>query len=161
MDALTSFREALRSLEGEIEEAQAERAQAADALAACDRRLEELRAEQHGIESYVRRHDPAAIQADGWKITRIEAVARVLKESDTPLSPGEIVDALVQVGRTDEMKDVAAALSHLKKRGRATNVTRGLWVHAEGRNEPAEVQGDVWTLPPDDDEEDISTAGTT
>ena len=85
---------------------------------------------------------------EGWDIPRIEAVSRVLREADQPLSPSDIVEALAWVGRDDTMKDVAAALTHLKlKRHRADNVARGLWVHVEGRNDP---------VPVDSEEPDVS-----
>ena len=143
MDPLAFFRQALEGLQAEIAQVAAERLRAQQQVEACDRQLEQLRAEQKGIESYVQRHEhqdqqvteneravepmPVHDPADGWGINRAEAVARVLIEAGEPLSPGAIVDALGRVGRSDTMKDVAAALSHLKKRHRAMNVSRGPW----------------------------------
>jgi len=173
---LAFFHRALEGLQAEIEQAVAARMEAERQVQACDRQLERLRAEYQGIESYVQRHEPRDQQetnggpvveptvdarADGWDTNRVEAVARMLSESSEPLSPGTIVEALSRVGRRDTMKDVAAALSHLKKRGRATNVARGMWVHAEGKNEPVEGQQDVWLLSPDDTEEDDTSFVTT
>jgi hypothetical protein len=43
------------------------------------------------------------------------------------MTPAEIKDVLHKAGRDDEYRDVAAALSHLKSRGRANNVARGVW----------------------------------
>jgi multidrug resistance efflux pump len=143
MDTLAPFRQALENLRAEIEQKKAERAHAQQQVEACDQHLEEMQAEYQGIESYVRRHrqqdqqevedepasEPAGGPADGWDIDRTEAVARVLSESEEPMSPGDIVKALAQVGRDDSMKDVAAALTHLKlKRHRAMNVSRGRWI---------------------------------
>jgi len=171
---LAFFRQALAGLQAEIEQTVAARKEAERQVRACDDQLERLRAEYEGIQSYVQRHEPQqetmakpAVEsvvhaiANGWDINRVEAVVRVLAESNEPLSPGTIVEALSRVGRRDTMKDVAAALSHLKKRGRATNVSRGMWVHAEGKNEPVEVQQDVWLLSPDDTEEDDTSFVTT
>ena len=148
MDDLNAFRQALEGLRAEMEQVKADREQAMDLVDTCERRLEQIQVEYDGIESWLRRHaqpeqqeakeaedQPAAeapeeAPADGWAINRVEAVARVLREATEPLSPGIIVELLSRVGRSDDMKDVAAALSHLKKRGRATNVSRGMWVHA-------------------------------
>jgi hypothetical protein len=169
MDAFAAFRQALESLQAEIEQTQAVRAHAQQQVEKCDQLLQELQAEYHGIESYVQRHEPPPLEefrqeptssvaagpvADGWDINRVEAVARVLSEASRPLSPGEIVEALSQVGRSDTMKDVAAALSHLKKRGRADNVSRGRWVYGKRPNEVVEVQDEVWLLQPEEEEEE-------
>ncbi len=170
MNPLPAFREALQGLQAEIEQVETKRSRAQQQVEACTQELERLRAEYQGIESYVNRHKPqdqpdpgstsaaesvveprsehanGANSANGWQLlNRVEAVARILREADGPLSPGDIVEALEQVGRDDTMRDVAAALSHLKKKGRrAENVSRGRWVFAEDRNEPVEVQEEVW-----------------
>jgi hypothetical protein len=175
-DALAHFRQALEDLRAEIEQTKAERARAQELVDRCDQHLQEMQAEYHGIESYVQRHEhqpqervqegptsslaPGPV-ADGWDINRVEAVARVLGEATEPLSPGEIVEALSRVGRVDTMKDVAAALSHLKRRGRADNVSRGRWVHGERPKEVVEVQEEVWILDPEEEEEEEPSIVTT
>jgi hypothetical protein len=155
MDTLASFHQALLDLRAEIEQTKAERARAQQQVEASDRHLEKLDREYQGIESWLRRHERAqpvpvgeherepqveaepevqaketpSAPADGWDINRIEAVSRVLVEAGEPLSPADIVAALARVGRDDSVKDVAAALTHLKiKRHRAENVSRGRWV---------------------------------
>jgi hypothetical protein len=172
MDALAPFRQALDDLRAEIEQTKAERARAQEQVDRCDQHLQEMQAEYQGIASYVQRHEhqpqeqvqeestsrvAAGPVADGWEINRVEAVARVLGEASEPLSPGEIVEALSEVGRSDTMKDVAAALSHLKKRGRADNVSRGRWVYGERPKEVVEVQEEVWLLDPEEVEEEEET----
>src|SRR6266511_4232697 len=101
-------------------------------------RPDELEDERAGIASYVRRHEgnqgshipwsATEPESDWSSLPRSEAVARVLAEASVPNSPAEIADALRAVGRNDDYRDVAAALSHLKSRGRAKNVSRGSWV---------------------------------
>jgi chromosome segregation ATPase len=165
MDMLASFRQALETLAAELAEAEVERSRAEQQLQACERRIESLRAEHRGIESYLRRHDlqnradreiepEVPTIADGWDINRVEAVARVLTTTGETLSPGDIVDKLAAVGRNDTMKDVAAALSHLKKRHRAVNVSRGLWAATTEALERAWV-GDT-TSPVEDEKEEIA-----
>jgi hypothetical protein len=176
MDTLAPFRQALDNLRAEIEQTKAERARAQEQVERCDQHLQEMQAEYHGIASYVQRreHQPqekvqeeptssvaAGPVADGWDINRVEAVARVLGEASEPLSPGEIVEVLSQIGRSDTMKDVAAALSHLKKRGRADNVSRGRWVYGERPKEVVEVQEEVWIFDAQEEEEEEPSIVTT
>jgi hypothetical protein len=135
---LAPLQAALEALDAELADAQAERAAAEAQLHACEQRVQTLEAERAGIASYVRRHEgnqgshipwsATEPESDWSSLPRSEAVARVLAEASVPNSPAEIADALRAVGRNDDYRDVAAALSHLKSRGRAKNVSRGSWV---------------------------------
>jgi hypothetical protein len=74
--------------------------------------------------------EPAPLILTGWAaLTRTEAIERLLKEADQPLTLEEIEVGLKTKGRqNDERKDISAALSHLRNRVRsATQVRRGVW----------------------------------
>jgi hypothetical protein len=129
---------ALDGLNAEIAQAEAERVEVEARLRRWEQRVQMLQAERAGIASYIRRHegnqasratDSGPELASDWiSLPRSDAVARVLAETGAPKSPAEISEALQANGRDDDYRDVAAALSHLKSRGRAKNVARGLWV---------------------------------
>src|SRR6266568_84770 len=103
---LAPLHAALEGLDAEIAQAEAERA-----------------------EAEARLHESGSELANEWiSLPRSEAVARVLAQAGAAKSPTEIAEALEAMGRDDDYRDVAAALSHLKSRGRAKNVSRGSWV---------------------------------
>jgi hypothetical protein len=146
---LAPLEAALEALTTEVEQAEAARAQAKAVLQASEMRLLQLRREREGIESYIKRHQQRdafpPMSADDYlspTLPRSEAVAQVLGEGDGPMTPAEIKDVLHKAGRDDEYRDVAAALSHLKSRGRANNVARGVWELVTEPQEIAQEEGE-------------------
>jgi len=126
---LAPLHAALEGLDAEIAQAEAERAEAEARLHEWEHHMQTLQAERTGIASYLRRHESGSELANEWiSLPRSEAVARVLAQAGAAKSPTEIAEALEAMGRDDDYRDVAAALSHLKSRGRAKNVSRGLWM---------------------------------
>jgi head-tail adaptor len=158
---LAPLHAALDGLDAEIAQADAERAEAEARLRACEHRVQMLQAERTGIASYIRRHEgnqPSLVADSGSEPTndwialpRSEAVARVLAETGAPKSPAEIAEALHAIGRDDDYRDVAAALSHLKSRGRAKNVSRGLWALVTETTEDIEGPDPNYEAPRPDD----------
>src|SRR6266496_2204825 len=126
---LAPLHAALEGLDAEIAQAEAERAEAEARLHEWEHHMQTLQAERTGIASYLRRHESGSELANEWiSLPRSEAVARVLAQAGAAKSPTEIAEALEAMGRDDDYRPVGAALSHLKSRGRAKNVSRGSWV---------------------------------
>ena len=60
---------------------------------------------------------------------RSEAVEHILQAADSPLSPTEVHQHLLQAGRTeDSIEDVNGTLSYLKRKGTAYAIGRGRWI---------------------------------
>lgn len=158
---LAPLRAVLESLDSEVAQAEAERVEAEEVLRRCEQRVQTLQTERSGIESFIRRHegfgtfvgshsaDPGnASDESRAPIPRTEAVAEVLAEAEGAMAPADIQRRLHDAGRDDTYRDVAAALSHLKSRGRATNVARGLWALTEAAGPDLDYE------PPEPDDAD-------
>ena len=97
--------------------------------------IESLEAEARGLELAIARHNGQVqemVAANGetaaWrKMPRTDAVIRVLAEADEPLGPAGITGELHQHGREDRRDPVAATLAYLKKKGRVSHESYGMW----------------------------------
>lgn len=101
--------------------------------------IELLETERKGLELAIRRRlgrpaveptSPTTPAPVAWtKITRLDAVERVLAQTDRPMSPSEIAARLSALGRQGDTGNyVAAALSHLKRKGLVRKERRGEWI---------------------------------
>lgn len=68
-------------------------------------------------------------RAEVWRdFPRTEAIERVYAEVQKPLHRKELVTQLHRRGRTDDIRDVSAALAYLKRVGKAKSLGEGRWM---------------------------------
>ena len=107
-------------------------------LSAAVAEAEELRALCRTLEAALIRYSPDARPderaqpgqgaAASWaSIPRTEAVRKVLRGVEEPLSPSDIALLLQGHGRADTQQDVSTSLNHLKRTGWAESVSYGKW----------------------------------
>jgi len=76
------------------------------------------------------------------KMDRASAAEHVLQVATRGLSPTEVHERLVSLGRTDSYEAVNAALAHLKRTGRAHTPERSRWFAGAGPEPgPGEEEG--------------------
>lgn len=99
-------------------------------LAGLERQLARLSARVAGKRAEVARlaESIAAEQRSGLPSSRTEAIVAVLQRGLGPMSPTEIVAALHDAGRTDELRSVTATLTHLVKGHRVRREGRGRYL---------------------------------
>jgi septal ring factor EnvC (AmiA/AmiB activator) len=104
------------------------------ALAQAEQRLEEaqteiarLKEEKRGLEHAIARRNGHTPE-DSWeKLTRPEAVLRVLGEAKHSMSPSEITKVIREQGRQENPRFVSATLTILKRRGQVRQPQQGRW----------------------------------
>ena len=120
-----------------LELARVERAENEEQKQMIEDRKFALDIEIAGLEMALSRHDgpldspasPSPSETKEWRaLTRTDAVVRVLSESNKPMSPREITNVLLSMGRTDKRKLVAAAIQYLKQGKRVHSIGYGEWV---------------------------------
>lgn len=119
-----------------LENARSERQKATEQLQEAEASLATIDIEIQGLELALARYEgkppsaePTPAVRRRWeKLHRTDAITDVLRDSDTPMSPREITDALHAVGRTDERHLVAAAIQYLKGEKRVHSRGYGQWV---------------------------------
>ncbi len=120
-----------------LEIARSEHDDAESQLHGVEAKLEALTAEIRGLEMALARHNgkrvapkgPTPTEVREWRgMHRTDAIVRVLTEADKGMSPREITDVLLSVGRKDGRKLVSAAIQYLKGEGRVHSEGRGQWV---------------------------------
>lgn len=129
LDHLRSDRERLR---GALEENEAEGKKMASLVAA----LREVMATFGTPEQQAKAAAPPLAQetetAEWSALSRTDATLRALADADHPVGPTEIVDILRSHGRSDDtIHLISAALSYLKRRGKAGTIGHGQWVPHE------------------------------
>ena len=100
-------------------------------------KLEALDIEIKGLELTLARHNGSPVAPKGptptevreWQgLHRTDAIIRVLTEADRGMSPRQITDVLLNAGRKDSRKLVAAAIQYLKGGHRVHSEGYGQWV---------------------------------
>ncbi|MGB3411178.1 MAG: hypothetical protein WBA45_08260 [Microthrixaceae bacterium] len=74
------------------------------------------------------RESVANEQSGGLPAKRTDAIISVLQRDPVAMSPSEVVDALHEAGRTDELRSVTATLAHLMKVNRVLRQGRGRYL---------------------------------
>lgn len=117
-----ALKEALTAVVDEIEAMKKQQDEIVD-------RLAELQDEKRGLELAVARHGGVQVaRSSGWlRLTRTDAVIRVLRLDGNSLSPKEITDRLRSTGRDDRYPLISAALAYLKRQGVVVSAGYGLW----------------------------------
>lgn len=103
-----------------------------------DTRIEELRAEKHGLDLAVARHrlettqqgdtEQSPSQGAWINLHRTNAILQMLQREQRAMTPSELSSALISVGRKkDNPAYVSAALSYLKRNHRVRSEGQGRW----------------------------------
>ena len=99
-----------------------------------DERVQSIRIEIRGLRSARDRYltqDPKTSEPgdeDWTSMPRTTAVYKMLEIVDRPASPTDITNLLIEVGRTDEVNPVGAALAYLHQHKKVKSLGRGQWV---------------------------------
>ena len=123
-------------LRNALEVARTEREDVLARLHTAEAEVASLDTEIKGLELALARHNggptpvgPDPVEIRKWKkMARTDAITRIMEEKGEPMSPREITDALLSVGRTDQRNPVAAALQYLKREQRIHWIGRGQWI---------------------------------
>ncbi|MFE6494751.1 hypothetical protein [Streptomyces sp. NPDC057748] len=111
---MSTYRDDLARVEKEILDVERER----NRLSA---RLEGLKAERDALEKLNAGMDDHGSIAD---LTKADAMVKILKESSTPMSLGEIADAMTTAGKKTNKNGASVYIDGLLKSGRVARVSR-------------------------------------
>ncbi len=128
-DAIAFYEDRRNRLRLRVDEAQAGLQRALAELSAVDDRL---RALTESAEELREVGPPTIVKAqvaeatiDWVGLDRTEAVLAVLARSISPMSPAQVQEELVRLGRNDGYDVVGSTLAHLKRTGRVEQPSRG------------------------------------
>jgi hypothetical protein len=124
--------EAVGFLDRELEHKQGRLAEAQAVVEELHTQVEQLTAERRALLAAIARVRGGVV-ATGQRwldLSRTDAVEAVLREATEALAPAQITEQLLAHGRNDKADLVSAALSYLKRLGRAESPSYGRWVVA-------------------------------
>jgi hypothetical protein len=138
-EVLADVRARLATLEAERAELFGQRDKISREIARVEETIRELGSDEQVLRRIAARYhlevphgQPLPREIQEWReLPRTVAIERVLKEAKHPLSPADVAHQLAANGREDIPQHVSAALAHLKNTGRAQQLGRGQWVHAD------------------------------
>jgi hypothetical protein len=117
---MTSFVEDLERVEQELREAERER----DLLGV---RIEGLRGQREALRKLIEAPVVPGEDLDLKDLTKADAIVKILRASDKPMTLGEIAAAVTAAGKKTNPNGASVYIDGLLKAGRVVRVKRGLY----------------------------------